>query len=37
VKPEVEALITELYPTDKARGYKKGELRGAFSLAKALE
>ena len=37
VKPEVEALIKDLYPTDKARGFKAGDLRGAFSLAKPLE
>lgn len=37
VKPEVEALLKDLYPTDKARGFKRGDLRGAFSLAKPIE
>lgn len=30
LKPEVEAKILELYPDDKARGFKEGDLRGAF-------
>ncbi|MGF1546435.1 MAG: DUF3365 domain-containing protein [Thiotrichales bacterium] len=30
IKPEVQAKITELYPSDKATGYKTGDLRGAF-------
>jgi hypothetical protein len=36
LKPEVSAKIQELYPKDKATGYKAGELRGAFSLSKKL-
>ena len=37
VKPEVEALIKDLYPDDKARGFQKGDLRGAFTLVKPLK
>jgi len=34
--PEVEIKLKELYPEDKALGYKEGELRGAFTLSKPL-
>lgn len=36
VDSEVEVKLKELYPDDKARGYKEGELRGAFTLAKPM-
>lgn len=36
VKPEVEAVLEEKYPDDRARGYTLGQIRGAFSLAKDL-
>ena len=36
VKPEVEAKLQELYPGDKARGFKLGDIRGAFVLKKTL-
>ena len=36
VKPEVEAKLKALYPSDQARGYSKGDIRGAFSLNKSL-
>jgi len=36
LKPEVAAKLNELYPDDKARGYKAGDIRGAFSLEKPL-
>lgn len=36
VKPEVEAALKEKYPDDMARGYKLGQIRGAFSLVKDL-
>jgi len=36
VKPDIEAKLGELYPADKARGYKPGDIRGAFTLKKAL-
>ena len=34
LSPEVDAKLKELYPNDQARGYKEGDLRGAFTLAK---
>jgi hypothetical protein len=34
LNPEVDAKLKELYPNDKARGFKEGELRGAFTFAK---
>ena len=34
LKPEVAAKLKELYPNDQARGFKEGDLRGAFTLAK---
>ncbi len=34
IKPEVEAKIKDIYPTDQARGFKTGDIRGAFSLSK---
>ncbi|MCW8949372.1 MAG: DUF3365 domain-containing protein [Sedimenticola sp.] len=36
VSPEVEAELKALYPDDKARGFKEGDIRGAFSLSKPL-
>jgi len=36
VKPAVEAKLKELYPNDKARGYKPGDIRGAFTITKDL-
>ncbi|MCW8888513.1 MAG: DUF3365 domain-containing protein, partial [Gammaproteobacteria bacterium] len=36
IKPPVEAKLKSLYPDDKARGYKAGDIRGAFTLKKAL-
>ena len=32
----VAAKLTELYPNDQARGFKAGELRGAFTLTRVL-
>jgi hypothetical protein len=32
----VSAKLNELYPEDEARGYKPGDLRGAFTLKKTL-
>ena len=34
--PETAAILDELYPQDKARGYKAGQVRGAFTLKKTL-
>ena len=36
LKPEVSAKLNELYPDDKAVGYKEGDLRGAFVVVKQL-
>lgn len=36
IPPEVDAKLKELYPNDVARGFKAGDLRGAFTLAKPL-
>ncbi len=36
IKPEIVAQIDILYPQDKARGYKAGEVRGAFSVIRDL-
>ena len=36
LSPEVTAKMTELYPQDKATGYKEGDLRGAFVVVKQL-
>ena len=37
LRPEVAALIDDLYPTDQARGFSPGDIRGAFTLRKVLE
>jgi hypothetical protein len=34
--PEVDAELRKLYPYDKARGFREGDLRGAFTIAKPL-
>ena len=36
LKPEVEAKLDELYPEDKARGYKAGDIRGAFTITQPM-
>jgi hypothetical protein len=37
LQPELAAKIDELYPEDQARGFKPGELRGAFTLSRPLD
>lgn len=32
IKPDIAAKIDELYPNDMARGFKLGDIRGAFSV-----
>ncbi|MDH5637200.1 MAG: DUF3365 domain-containing protein [Nitrospinota bacterium] len=32
IKPGVAAILSRLYPEDKARGYKENQVRGAFSV-----
>lgn len=36
IKPDLKAKIDDLYPDDKATGFKAGELRGIFSISKKL-
>ena len=36
VKPEIINTLNKFYPNDKATGFKVGDLRGAFTLKKAL-
>lgn len=36
IAPEVSAKLAELYPDDKATGFKEGDLRGAFVAVKNL-
>ncbi len=36
LSPEVTAKLKELYPNDQAHGFKEGDLRGAFTIAKPL-
>ncbi|WP_298358103.1 DUF3365 domain-containing protein [Rhodoblastus sp.] len=37
VAPELKQKIAQLYPKDQATGFKLGDLRGAFTLKKALD
>lgn len=37
LKPEVAAALDAHYVADKARGYKLGDIRGAFTLSKPLD
>ena len=36
LKPEVASALDDLYPEDAARGFSTGDIRGAFTLKKAL-
>ncbi|WP_435684429.1 Tll0287-like domain-containing protein [Sedimenticola selenatireducens] len=36
IAPDVEAKLHELYPSDNARGFNEGDIRGAFTLTKPL-
>ena len=36
VDPKVETALKALYSADKARGFKEGDIRGAFTLNKTL-
>jgi hypothetical protein len=35
--PEVQQALDAAYPNDQARGYKAGQVRGAFTLSKRLD
>lgn len=37
IPENVSAAINELYPNDKATGFSKGDIRGAFSVTKILD
>lgn len=32
IKPEVLALLKQVYPNDQATGYQEGDLRGAITV-----
>ena len=36
VPPKVEEALKDLYPDDKARGYKAGDIRGAFTISQPM-
>lgn len=36
IKPAVAKALDKHYPQDKARGFKEGDIRGAFTLKKVL-
>ncbi len=36
LKPGISQKLSQLYPSDNAQGFKAGDLRGAFTLQKAL-
>ncbi|HEY5720155.1 MAG TPA: DUF3365 domain-containing protein [Gammaproteobacteria bacterium] len=36
LSPEVSARLDALYPADQARGYRAGDLRGAFTITRTL-
>ena len=37
IKPDISRILKQLYPNDQATGFKKGDLRGAFTLATSLQ
>lgn len=37
IDPKISAKLDELYPHDTARGYKPGQIRGAFTITKHLD
>ena len=37
IKPQLLTLLDQHYPQDQARGFKEGDLRGAFSLRRPLD
>lgn len=37
IAPDVQAAIHEIYPEDQATGFAPGDLRGAFTVKKALD
>lgn len=37
ISPDIKARLDKLYPSDQARGFSPGSLRGAFTLSKQLD
>ena len=37
IKPEIAAKLDAHYPDDQARGYKAGDIRGAFTISQPLD
>ena len=37
IAPELAEKLSELYPEDKATGYREGDMRGAFVVTRRLE
>lgn len=37
IPPDLTARLDELYPHDRARGFRKGDLRGAFTVIRAID
>ena len=37
LKPKIAATLDQLYPKDQARGYKAGDIRGAFTIRQAIQ
>ncbi len=36
IKPKIAEVLDRLYPQDQARGYKAGDIRGAFTITQAM-
>ncbi len=36
IKPDIAAALDKAYPDDQARGYKAGDIRGAFSITQPM-
>jgi hypothetical protein len=36
IEPDVEAALKQNYPRDKARGFKEGDIRGAFTITQPM-
>jgi hypothetical protein len=37
IAPEVAAVLDDLYPDDRARGFKAGDIRGAFTIRQPMD
>ena len=36
ISPQIEEVLTDLYPADRAKGYGEGDIRGAFVVTRQL-